>query len=173
MTPAFLKAILILPGTALVYVPALILWLSRGTGLAAEFPPHSTLVWTAGLALAAAGLALVVASMRLFLAVGDGGTPAPWQPIRTFVAAGPYRYVRNPMLSGVVLLQAAEAVLLQSWPLAGWALFFFLVNTLYFARVEEPELERRYGARYQRYKRHVGRWIPRLRPWRDPQAPGG
>jgi protein-S-isoprenylcysteine O-methyltransferase Ste14 len=30
-------------------------------------------------------------------------------------------------------------------------------------RVEEPDLRRRYGARYQTYCEQVPRWLPRLR----------
>jgi protein-S-isoprenylcysteine O-methyltransferase Ste14 len=32
--------------------------------------------------------------------------------------------------------------------------------------VEEPQLERRFGASYAEYRQHVGRLLPRLRPWR-------
>ncbi len=39
MNLPLIKAIIILPGTALVYVPALILWLTRGTTYAARLPP--------------------------------------------------------------------------------------------------------------------------------------
>jgi protein-S-isoprenylcysteine O-methyltransferase Ste14 len=31
--------------------------------------------------------------------------------------------------------------------------------------MEEPQLEERFGESYREYKRHVGRLIPRLRPW--------
>jgi protein-S-isoprenylcysteine O-methyltransferase Ste14 len=30
---------------------------------------------------------------------------------------------------------------------------------------EEPLLERRFGEPYREYRRHVGRFIPRARPW--------
>jgi protein-S-isoprenylcysteine O-methyltransferase Ste14 len=153
----FVRAILILPGTALVYIPALILWLSRETPLAARFPP-APLAWVAGLALAAAGLALMLWTMRLFATRGGGGTPAPWQPVRNFIVAGPYRHVRNPMLIGVILFQLAEATLAQSLPLLAWAATFFALNTAYFALSEEPRLERRFGRPYADYRRAVPRW---------------
>lgn len=165
MNAAFVKAILILPGTALVYVPALILWLTRDTGFAARFPPQSVLLWIAGLLPALAGLWLMVWTMRLFATRGGGGTLAPWDPVRNFIVLGPYRYVRNPMLAGVMLFLAAETILLRSIPLLLWLIAFFLVNTVYFARVEEPGLQRRFGAAYADYRRHVPRWLPRLRPY--------
>ena len=44
-------------------------------------------------------------------------------------------------------------------------LVFFLLNTIYLIRVEEPALERRFGEDYRRYKANVPRWIPRVAPW--------
>jgi hypothetical protein len=32
---------------------------------------------------------------------------------------------------------------------------------------EEGALERRYGEEYLRFKEHVPRWLPMLKPWRD------
>ena len=110
MNLPLVKAIVILPGTVLVYVPALIVWLTRGTTYAAHFPPDSALVWLAGFLFAAAGLTMMVWTMRLFALKGGGGTPAPWQPVENFIVSGPYRHVRNPMLIGANLLLIASQV---------------------------------------------------------------
>ena len=165
MNVPFIKAIVILPGTALVYVPALIVWLTRTTAYAASFPPATVTPWLAGLPFAAAGLVLMVWTMRLFAVQGGGGTPAPWEPIKNFIVLGPYRHVRNPMLLGASLFLIAEAVLLQSLPILVWMIAFVVVNTFYFALSEEPQLEKRFGRSYAIYKRNVGRWIPRLTPY--------
>ncbi len=101
---------------------------------------------------------------RLFVHEGKG-TPAPWDPPLRFVVSGPYRYVRNPMLSAVILMILAEAAALSSLALVAWAGFFFLLNTMYFVFVEEPGLERRFGESYLHYKAAVPRWIPKLRPY--------
>lgn len=165
MNIPMIKAILILPGTALVYVPALVVWLTRDTGYAASLPGTSAIPWLAALPFAGVSLVLMVWTMRLFMSKGGGGTPAPWEPIRNLIILGPYRYVRNPMLTGVILFLAAEAIFLQSVPVALWMAFFFVMNTVYFAFSEEPQLEKRYGRPYADYKRNVGRWIPRLTPY--------
>jgi protein-S-isoprenylcysteine O-methyltransferase Ste14 len=166
MNLPLIKAIVILPGTALVYVPALIVWFTRDTAYAARFPPDSALAWLGGLLFAAAGLTLMVWTVRLFAVKGGGGTPAPWEPIRNFIVSGPYLYVRNPMLIGVNLALIAEALLLRSWPIFIWMVAFVIVNTVYFALSEEPRLEKRFGEAYADYKRNVPRWLPRLTPWR-------
>ena len=164
MNIPLLKAIVILPGSALVYIPTLLVWLARKTSLAARFPPDSAIVVLAGFLFAAAGLVLMIWTMRLFVIYGGGGTPAPWEPIRKFIVRGPYRYVRNPMLIGVILMLVAETLLLQSIPIFLWMVAFVLLNTIYFAFSEEPQLEKRYGEAYRDYKHNVPRWLPRLSP---------
>lgn len=162
-----IKAILILPGTVLVVIPAAILLATRNT---ADGPQVRSLAdplfWLAGLS-AAAGVALSIWTSRLFLRVGKG-TPAPWQPPQKLVVRGPYRYVRNPMISGVLLILLAEAVLFSSWPVAIWMGIFLAANAVYFPLVEEKGLLRRFGDDYRLYKTQVPRWIPRLTPWHPP-----
>ena len=156
------KALLILPGSALIYIPLLIQWFSDrwpfdvgvGTGPQCAF----------AVMLAVPALALAAKTMSLFVQEGEG-TPAPWDPPRKFVVNGPYRHVRNPMLSSVILMIVAEAVALNSPFLLGWAVVFLLLNTFYFMLIEEPWLERRFGEDYIRYKAAVPRWVPMLRPY--------
>ena len=171
MTASFLKAILILPGTALVYIPVFLTWLTWSTAYAATLPPVLSVRMLAGVVLAAAGLVLMVWTMRLFAQKGGGGTPAPWEPIRNFIVLGPYRYMRNPMLTGVILTLAAETVLLWSLPIGLWMFFFIVANTIYFAFVEEPGLERRFGDAYRVYKAEVPRWLPRRTPYAAKSGP--
>lgn len=159
-----IRAIVILPGTALVLLPAAILWLSTGTRWAAS--PAWTGEWALWLALVLAvpGLALAVWTGRLFFSLGEG-TPAPWDPPRKLVVRGPYRHVRNPMITSVLAMLLAEALVFGSWPLAGWMALFFLANAVYFPLFEERGLERRFGEDYRLYKANVPRWLPRLAPW--------
>ena len=166
----FWKAVLILPGFALIYMPAAILWLTRNSAWAADPGRGKPVAIALGLVLLVAGLVLMVWTMRLFHAAGDQGTIAPWRPVGTFIVRGPYRYTRNPMLTGVNLVLAAEALLLRSAPLLLWLVFFVALNTVYFIRREEPALQARYGEAYRAYRRAVPRWLPRMTAYR--QAPG-
>jgi protein-S-isoprenylcysteine O-methyltransferase Ste14 len=52
-----------------------------------------------GVALFAAGFLLFAWCVTLFARIGRG-TLAPWDPTRSLVAAGPYRHIRNPMITG-------------------------------------------------------------------------
>jgi protein-S-isoprenylcysteine O-methyltransferase Ste14 len=113
-----------------------------------------------GAMLLLAGVALFSWCVLLFARVGRG-TLAPWDPTQRLVAVGPYRYLRNPMITGVAAVLAGEALLTGSWVLAAWMLAFVAVNFLYFVTVEEPGLERRFGDPYREYKARVPRWVPR------------
>lgn len=165
ITWSMFKAVVILPGTALVYVPGLIIWFTRNTAYSIDFPPENVFGWAGVIILTVPGLVLMGWTVRLFASLGGGGSPAPWDPIQNFIVTGPYLYVRNPMLTGVLLAQAAMAMFFQSWPLAIWMVFFFCLNTVYFKFSEEPGLEKRYGEPYQAYCRNVNRWVPRFSPY--------
>ena len=159
-----LFAIAVLPFSVVVLVPV---WIAGRYHVAFAFG-HSTgpvLMQALGLGLLIAGLVLFVASVWRFAAEGKG-TLAPWDPPRVFVARGPYRFVRNPMISGVIILLIGEASVLLSPAHFVWAAAFIALNLVYIPLVEEPQLERRFGAPYRDYCRHVRRFTPRLSPWR-------
>lgn len=163
-----LRSFVVLPGIALLLVPVLIVWLTRGSQLASSLAKPDQAQFWLGLLAGILGIWLSLASVRSMLRYGEG-TPAPWEPTRKLVLRGPYRYVRNPMMIGVMLILLAEALLFQSWGIAGWFAVFLLLNLIYLPRVEEKGLEHRFGEAYREYKANVPRWIPRLSPWAGPE----
>ena len=162
-----IKAILILPGTVLVMIPAGILLVSFYYGLSISVAAPSQARFWLALLFAGIGLSLSAWTVTLFTRVGRG-TPAPWQPPQHLVVRGPYRHVRNPMITSVLLILLAEALMLGSWPIAVWMLVFCAGNAVYFPLVEEKGLAIRFGSEYRDYKLHVPRWVPRLKPWKQP-----
>jgi len=159
-----LLSIAILPFTVTVLVPY---WIAEKYGVAPEVARFAGpfLIQLAGLVLLALGLFLAASSVRRFATEGKG-TLAPWDPPPRFVVHGPYQYVRNPMISGVIMVLFGEACALRSTHHACWAAFFVALNMLFIPLVEEPQLERRFGEPYRKYCRHVRRFIPRTTPWR-------
>src|SRR5438034_1191665 len=117
-----------------------------------------------GRVVLALGLLLFLSSLRRLAAEGRG-TLAPWDPPRQLVVRGPYRFVRNPMISGVVFILVSEAMLLTSRPHALWALTFLGINLVYIPLLEEPMLRLRFGKAYLEYSKHVPRIFPRITPW--------
>ncbi|HEX9607452.1 MAG TPA: isoprenylcysteine carboxylmethyltransferase family protein [Gemmatimonadaceae bacterium] len=162
-----LLSILLLPFVVVVIVPRWLLraWSASDTrwvdGTVAAAFAH-----IAGVVLFLCGFALFAWCVSLFARVGEG-TLAPWDPTRRLVAVGPYRYLRNPMITGVVTMLLGETLFLGSRVIGIWAATFIAVNQIYFVISEEPGLERRFGAAYIEYKSAVPRWIPRARPWKS------
>ena len=146
---------LLLPLIVLVFVPWLIVENSE---------PALHLLMIPGALFLAAGLLVMGASIRMFVAIGRG-TLAPWDPTKKLITGGLYAFVRNPMIMGVLSVLIGEAMIFKSVNITIWAGLFFIINTLYFKYSEEPGLEKRFGDEYIVYKQNVPRWLPRLTPW--------
>ena len=158
-----LLSIALLPLTVTVLVP---IGIARRYGVEPRLGRSlgEAALQVAGVGALGVGLLLFVASLRRFATEGRG-TLAPWDAPRRLVVRGPYRHVRNPMISGVLFVLCGEALLLISPFHAIWAAAFLGLNLIYIPLIEEPQLEARFGDSYREYRKHVGRIWPRLRPW--------
>jgi protein-S-isoprenylcysteine O-methyltransferase Ste14 len=81
----------------------------------------------------------------------------------TLAAAGPYRFVRNPLYLGTWIFSLGVAILM---PPSG-ALVFLVGTVLFYFRLilgEEDFLAKQMGLAYEEYRRRVPRIVPRLRP---------
>lgn len=152
------RDILILPFTVTCIVPFIIYEPSQ------QMLPASLYFKVLGAIVILCGLCLFIYTVFLFKKVGKG-TIAPWSPKKKLVINGPYRYCRNPMISGVLFILIGEAILLSSTSILIWSAIFFVVNTIYFLISEEPALLAQFGEDYKRYKSHVPRWLPRTKPF--------
>src|SRR3954453_17142176 len=155
-------SVLVAPAMMTVFIPAVVVWL---TGVYAPDlgAVRDLLLVTAGGLLIAFGLGMLVWTVVLFDRVGEG-TLAIGSPLK-LVVRGPYRHVRNPMMTGVFCIQLGTAIATASPWLFGWFAFFFTCVLLAIRGVEEPHLRRRFGADYEDYCRHVPRWIPQPTAW--------
>jgi protein-S-isoprenylcysteine O-methyltransferase Ste14 len=161
-----LQAIVLLPLTVTVVVPAIILFAqpASSNGSTLSFPLTRVLSLI-GVLFIGLGLILMFKTIALFATVGKG-TLAPWAPPEKLVVQGIYRHVRNPMMSGVFAVLIGEALLFHSVALFAWFLLVVIVNMIYIPLSEERGLERRFGRQYVAYKENVPRWIPRPKPWK-------
>lgn len=92
-------------------------------------------------------------------AVKGRGTLSPADPTKKLVVTGLYKFSRNPMYLGVVLMLIAEALFMRSTELWIYALLVFIVFNMFTLFFEEPRLRRDFGAEYRRYCEKVRRWI--------------
>lgn len=153
---------IVAPGTLAGLTPwAITSWRAEG-----EVAPA---VQAAGWALAGAGLALLAECFVRF-AVKGLGTPAPIAPPRKLVATGSYRFVRNPMYVAIAAMNEGQALAFGSLTLALYGAIVWLFMAIFVLAYEEPTLGRQFGEEYAEYCRHVGPWIPRLKPWSAPKS---
>lgn len=144
-------------GVFLVFIPEQIL---MATGITR--PQQIGPVQTSGLVLVVLGGALALWCVVTLALVGKG-TPAPFDPPRKLVAAGPYGWIRNPMYVGAGGALCGAALFYQSAALVAFAAGFLVVAHLFVVFYEEPTLERTFGARYADYRNAVPRWVPTWR----------
>lgn len=160
-----LRAIIALPVMVTMVLPAVIIRLTDtvqiGWGVAL---PYTLIPLSLGGGLINLGLLVVISTIVQFARTGHG-TLAPWDPPQKLVVQGLYRYVRNPMISGVLLILLGETMLLGSLPLLGWCLLFLVAKTIYIPLIEERELAIHFGREYVIYQQNVPRWIPRFTIW--------
>jgi protein-S-isoprenylcysteine O-methyltransferase Ste14 len=93
--------------------------------------------------------------------VRGGGTPAPFDAPRELVAAGPYRWVRNPMYLGAGLVVVGYALYVGSISVLILAAAMWITVHLFVFFYEEPTLRAKFDGSYENYCRNVSRWIPR------------
>jgi protein-S-isoprenylcysteine O-methyltransferase Ste14 len=141
----------------LVFLPLKVLQWS-GIGAPVEFGASQA----AGALLVLLGAAVALWCVFAFAIVGKG-TPAPFDPPRSLVIRGPYRFVRNPMYIGAGTALAGAALFYVSPALLGFTALFFIITHLFVVIYEEPALRRTFGAEYDEYRKKAGRWFPRLK----------
>jgi protein-S-isoprenylcysteine O-methyltransferase Ste14 len=148
--------LVVVPGTMAGLVPWLLTgWSSSGPWLGLR---------VFGALLIAAGLVALLQAFARFVVEGTG-TPAPVAPTERLVVGGLYRHVRNPMYVAVAAVIVGQALLLGRVELLIYAPVFLAVVAAFVRFYEEPVLRRRFGDQYEKYRRAVRPWRPRLRGW--------
>jgi len=146
-----LISLLLLPGTFAGLIPAWIVssdpW--RGQGI------------FVGFALLTVGIAILLWTVQDFYVSGKG-TLAPWDPPKHLVTVGLYRFTRNPMYVGILLLLVGWSLLTASPLLAGYTLFMAIAFHLRVVLYEEPRLKKQFGEEWASYAAKVPRWLSPL-----------
>jgi protein-S-isoprenylcysteine O-methyltransferase Ste14 len=111
----------------------------------------------AGIVLIVLGISIAAAASGAFR---KAGTPVvPFEKSTALVTGGPYRFTRNPMYLGLIVLVIGAGMFLGSIGALIPIPFFIWVITSRFIRGEERFLEDIFGAEYLAYKRSVRRWL--------------
>lgn len=114
-------------------------------------------VWGFASAFIAAGLFIIIASANLFAKEKTG--IVPFSESTAVVATGPYKFTRNPMYLGMVLILVGIAVALGSLlPFLVIPVFAWIIH-IRFILGEERFMEEAHGEAYLQYKSRVRRWL--------------
>ena len=81
----------------------------------------------------------------------------PFEESRQLIETGPFRFSRNPMYLGLLLILAGTFILLGSLGPMVVLVFVWLIMSQFVA-LEERALEARFGDACRRYKSRVRRW---------------
>jgi protein-S-isoprenylcysteine O-methyltransferase Ste14 len=153
--PVWVRAalfIVVVPASVGGWIP----WYAAGS------PPFAPRAGTSLAVLAAlmvtAGWTVLLVCAREFARAGRG-TPAPYDPPRSLVTSGLYRFTRNPMYVGVTTAIFGQAIWFQSRDATIYGIAMVLGFHVAILIYEEPRLTKIFGQEYLDYKRHVPRWI--------------
>jgi protein-S-isoprenylcysteine O-methyltransferase Ste14 len=110
-----------------------------------------------GAAVVALGFVVTLWGARLFARIRTN--IRTWNEPGVLVTDGPFRWSRNPMYLGFVLLLFGTAILLgTTTPFIAPALFAIVADRWYIA-FEERAMQAKFGAEYEAYIGRTRRWL--------------
>ncbi|HEX7115365.1 MAG TPA: isoprenylcysteine carboxylmethyltransferase family protein [Steroidobacter sp.] len=145
------------PPVVVVLIAAALMWLlAKATpSVAFEMPARKAVVAV----LVALGIAIIGAGIAAFRRAQTTVDPRTPEAASSIVRTGIYRWSRNPMYLGFLLILAGWGVALSN----GLALLVLPLFVAYISRFqivpEERALRQRFGADYEAYTASVRRWI--------------
>jgi protein-S-isoprenylcysteine O-methyltransferase Ste14 len=146
-----------IPPPVVMLIGALLTWGIRRIWpeMGVFIPGRRVIYWT----LLIAGLLVAVAGVWEFRRARTTVNPMRPTNASSLVTSGIYRFTRNPMYVGDVLILLAVVVFFSNpLGLAGVVLFIVWMNLLQIP-AEERALRERFGAAYADYCRKVRRWV--------------
>lgn len=123
--------------------------------------PFSILIFRStplGVLFAVGGLALASWGRSIFAAEGTEILPAS-PSNKKLVISGPFRFSRNPMYLGLVLLTLGIAFYAGTPPFYAVPVLLFLLCNFVFIPFEEAKMQRQFNEQYTDYRSKVRRWV--------------
>ena len=119
------------------------------------WPPHHAAI---GMALFFAGGVPPIWAFRDFRRAGTEIAPTS-EANRVLVTDGPYRFTRNPMYLGLVIIALGMAIWAGWPPMLAAPLLVFLTANFVHVPFEEAKMRRQFGPAYEAYAGRVRRWV--------------
>ena len=147
----------------LFLIPYAIFLLSKLIDNFLHLPSFSSGILTMflGTALGASGLLFGMWSVVIQFTEGKG-TPVPFMATQKLITHGPYSYCRNPMAFGTFIYYLGIGIILGSLSFIALVLVVMALLLSYIKKIEEKELEERFGEKYVKYKLCTPSFIPKI-----------
>ena len=143
---------LIVPGTIIFYLPLFL------GSQAFPNPSANPFIQYLGIGSWLIGGLVATWCVAAFFTLGKG-TPDPNNPPQVLVTSGLYRWSRNPMYLGGLLIVLGHWLYFQSWVMLAYLVLVFLLFHSVVIFYEEPYMRRQFGEAHERYCEQVPRWI--------------
>jgi protein-S-isoprenylcysteine O-methyltransferase Ste14 len=112
----------------------------------------------AGVALIVVGIAFSAWARLTFKK--ESAEILPWSEAHsTLVTNGPFRFSRNPMYSGILVIGVGAALVAGTWLMWLVPVLLFVLDNFVIIPFEEESMERAFGDAYRAYRARVRRWI--------------
>jgi protein-S-isoprenylcysteine O-methyltransferase Ste14 len=111
-----------------------------------------------GILLVVVGTILAGWAFQLFRREGTEVNPTS-SANRKLVTVGPYRFTRNPMYLGLVIIALGIAFWAGAWPMFAAPIAVFATANFVHIPFEEAKMRRQFGAAYADYTSRVRRWV--------------
>ncbi len=149
---------------AVIAPPPLLMVLAIGAGLLADhFAPFAIVPGVGAARFVLFGFLLLIAAAFIVSGLAQLRThhehPSPYKPTEAIVAGGIYRFTRNPIYVGFIIIVVAIAVIANTVWLLLASLALLLVFHFGVVKAEERYLSAKFGDTYDDYRRRVRRWI--------------
>jgi protein-S-isoprenylcysteine O-methyltransferase Ste14 len=106
---------------------------------------------------------IFLAGSCVFYFLKNKGTPVPLNPPPKLIDDGPYAYSRNPMMTGLFMLLFGFGFIGNSVTLTFIVTpLFILLNVIELKKIEEPELVKRLGDEYIKYRKNTHMFFPKF-----------
>lgn len=115
------------------------------------------IVWL-GVALIAVGFAIAFWAISLFRIAGTEINPTS-KTNKSLIIRGPYRFTRNPMYLGLIVLTLGVAFGVGSLPMFAVPVLLFTTANWVHIPFEEAKMRRQFGAAFGTYTSQIRRWI--------------
>ncbi|NYT65017.1 isoprenylcysteine carboxylmethyltransferase family protein [Alcaligenaceae bacterium] len=148
---------LLIPPPVVMLLVGVIMWLLAWLFPALTLPAIKHIPIAIAISLVGAGIA--IAGMLTFKRSGTTSDPRHPDQASTLITSGVYRWTRNPMYLGVLLILLGWGVFLDNALALVVAFIFVPYISRYQILPEERLLQNKFGAVFSSYMRKVRRWI--------------